>query len=184
MNSKDKKGEIIHRTAELLSSADGASDITTRRIAENAGINPAMVNYYFGSKENLLKEAISAMNGDRRTETPQSGGGSRKAMFDYLVGICETNMQYAGFGLSRDTVSFSNDVKKASSVLFEMKGSHDGKKPDKEDAARIFRTVCFLMAASLDPEGFAECSGTDIRVKSELRSSVSGQLDILLGDSL
>ena len=182
MRSADKKMEIIRKTAEMLSSVEDSADVTTRNIAEKAGINPAMVNYYFGSKDGLLKAALSFMNGDR-PEQNHDVDGTRKAMFDYLVRTCESSIQYARFGLNRDAAAFSKDVMEISSKLIEMKKTFD-KNASKEDAAPIFKTVCFLMTASADPEGFAEYSGTDIRIKGQLRLLVSNQLDILLGDAL
>ncbi|MCL1810754.1 MAG: TetR/AcrR family transcriptional regulator [Methanomassiliicoccaceae archaeon] len=180
----EKKKEIISKTAELLSLADGNTEITTRRIAENAGINPAMVNYYFGSKDGLLKEAISAMSGGHSTDAVHEQGGSRKAMFDLLIRACDSSNQCARFGLRQDIASFSGDAFEISSKLIEMKGIHDREVPDEEDAAAVFKTVCFLMTASADPEGFAVYSGMDIRVKGQLRLLVSKQLDALLGDVL
>ena len=184
MSSIDKKKEIVSKTAELLASSDGVIDITTRRIAENAGVNPAMVNYYFGSKDDLLKAAISELNGDRYTDIPHSQDGSRKAMFDHLVRMCESTIQCSEYGLSKDSVLFSKDAYDTSSKLIEMKRLHDGRMPTTEDAETIFKIVCFLMTAAADPEGFTILSGTDIRVKSQLKLLVSRQLDIVLGDIL
>jgi len=184
MHTKNKIDEIIQKTVELLSAADNDTKITTRRIAENAGINPAMVNYYFGSKDNLLKEAVSAMEGYHHTDAPPGKDTSRKAMFDYLVNICGTSMQYTKLGLSNDTAAFTKDVLRTSSKLIELKELHDGVTPDKKDADSIFKMVCFLMTVSSDPEGFAEYSGVDVRSKNQLRLFVSNQLDILLGDTL
>ncbi|MDR2698556.1 MAG: TetR family transcriptional regulator [Candidatus Methanoplasma sp.] len=183
MRSTGKKTEIVRKTSELLSLAEDGSEITTRRIAENAGINPAMVNYYFGSKDGLLKAAVSAMNGDLTSETHHDHAGSRKEMFDILVGICETSIRYTRFGLGRDAETFSKDALETSSKLIGMKRAMDEKASD-DDPAAMFKIVCFLMAASADPERFAEYSGTDIRIKAQLRSLVSRQLDILLGDAL
>jgi AcrR family transcriptional regulator len=181
MLSKDKKKEIVQKTAELLSSGDG--EITTRKIADNAGINPAMVNYYFGSKDDLLKAAVAVMSGDRSVEMPHEQEASRKAMFDILVRKCDATINYSKYGLNKDAASFSNDALALSSKLFEIKKAIGGKASD-EDASLIFKTVCFLMAASSDPNGFMGYSGIDVRVKGQLRLLVSKQLDILLGDAL
>jgi len=184
MHSKEKIREIVCKTAELLSSADSSAEITTRKIAENAGINPAMVNYYFGSKENLLKAAVSVMDGTHMTDAPHDPSGSRKAMFDHLVKMCGISIQYAKLGLRGDISSFSTDALETSYKLLEMKKMHDGITPNTENAYLIFKTVCFLMVASADPDGFEEFSGIDIRSKSQLRLLVSKQLDILLGEAL
>lgn len=53
----DKKITILD-TAERLIVVNGYRSTTTRLIAEEAGVNVAMLSYYFGSKEQLLKALI------------------------------------------------------------------------------------------------------------------------------
>lgn len=52
---KEDKKEIILDTAERLFSEQGFDGTSTRAIAHEAGVNMAMLNYYFGSKEGLYK---------------------------------------------------------------------------------------------------------------------------------
>ncbi len=65
-------------TAEELFSTHGYSATPVRRIAEQAGVNPALVHYYFGNKKLLLQnvmeralkplgQAIAAMKDDPET---------------------------------------------------------------------------------------------------------------------
>ncbi|MDR1404703.1 MAG: TetR family transcriptional regulator [Candidatus Methanoplasma sp.] len=181
MRSDDKIQEIVHKTAELMLSAENR-EITTRRIAENANVNSAMINYYFGSKENLLKKSLLMIGGiSDRVHTP--GGGSRKEMFDFLVRICETSMLFRKYGLSEDTKHFAKDVFAVSSELAEMMGMH-GIRPSEASKLSAYAAVNFLMTASADPRGFMEYSGIDITSKNRLRTLISGQLDTLLGDVL
>jgi AcrR family transcriptional regulator len=184
MRSNEKKRQIIHKTVEMLTAMEYSEEITTRSIAEHAGINPAMVNYYFGSKDHLLKSAIALMNGESFAEAPLDRTGSRKAMFDHLVRMCEVSTQFARYGFSKDAASFSKDALDSSSKLIEMKRLHDSFAYNDGDAIAIYKIVCFLMTAAEDPEKFAKYSDIDIRVKSQLRLLVSKQLDALLGDSL
>lgn len=53
----DKKQAILD-TAERLFAQNGYDSTSTREIAEQVGVNVAMIAYYFGSKENLLKAII------------------------------------------------------------------------------------------------------------------------------
>ena len=50
--------EALLDAAERLLAEVGHAGITTRRLAEEAGINHGLVHYYFGSNENLLVHAL------------------------------------------------------------------------------------------------------------------------------
>lgn len=56
MEFNDKQVQII-KTAEQLFASKGFDGTSVRDIADEAGINVAMISYYFGSKEKLM-EAI------------------------------------------------------------------------------------------------------------------------------
>lgn len=53
MEHPDKK-EYIAEVAERLFAVNGFNGTSVRDIAKEAGVNIAMISYYFGSKENLL----------------------------------------------------------------------------------------------------------------------------------
>jgi len=53
----DKQIEILH-VAEKLFAEDGFDGASIRNIAKEAGVNIAMISYYFGSKEKLLETLI------------------------------------------------------------------------------------------------------------------------------
>jgi len=53
----DKKQHILN-AAEQLFAQNGYDSTSAREIAETAEVNAAMIAYYFGSKENLLKAII------------------------------------------------------------------------------------------------------------------------------
>lgn len=57
MAKPDKKDQIV-LAAEELFAAGGFDSTSIRDICKEAQVNVAMVNYYFGSKEGLLKEMI------------------------------------------------------------------------------------------------------------------------------
>src|SRR3954449_11352393 len=50
--------ESLFDAAERLLNGGGYAAITTRRLAEEAGVNHGLVHYYFGSNENLLVQAL------------------------------------------------------------------------------------------------------------------------------
>ncbi|HBR29180.1 MAG TPA: hypothetical protein DD734_09940 [Firmicutes bacterium] len=52
------KTQIILATIECIEK-DGYNAVTTRNVAQAAGVNNAAINYYFGSKDNLLEETFA-----------------------------------------------------------------------------------------------------------------------------
>lgn len=58
MNAKEK---IYQAAMELLTNTDDVNEISTRQITAKAGVNLALVNYYYQSKENLLSEIVGKM---------------------------------------------------------------------------------------------------------------------------
>jgi len=55
--------EALLDAAERLLVEVGHAGITTRRLAEAAGVNNGLVHYYFGSNENLLVRALERFTG-------------------------------------------------------------------------------------------------------------------------
>ena len=57
-SSRSQAEEALLDAAERLLVNVGYAGITTRRLAEEAGVNHGLVHYYFGSNENLLVRAL------------------------------------------------------------------------------------------------------------------------------
>ena len=57
-SARSTNEELLLDAAERLLVEVGYAGITTRRLAEAAGVNHGLVHYYFGSNENLLVRAL------------------------------------------------------------------------------------------------------------------------------
>jgi AcrR family transcriptional regulator len=55
--------EALLDAAERLLADIGYAGITTRRLAEQAGLNHGLVHYYFGSTDNLMVQALERFTG-------------------------------------------------------------------------------------------------------------------------
>ncbi|WP_445488805.1 TetR/AcrR family transcriptional regulator [Niallia sp. 03133] len=61
-SEKDKTTkENILNTALYLIKTEGLENVTLRKIAAGADVNLALINYYFGSKDKLINEALKVM---------------------------------------------------------------------------------------------------------------------------
>lgn len=56
--SNEPKEKLIRVTLEMINEGTDPEKITTRDIAARAGLNIALINYYFQSKDNLIQQAI------------------------------------------------------------------------------------------------------------------------------
>ncbi len=59
MDDRDSARQRIILAAIDILNSEGVNGITTRRIAEKAEVNSAAVNYYYGSKDNLIDHALN-----------------------------------------------------------------------------------------------------------------------------
>src|SRR5205809_1652105 len=57
-NARAAAEQALFDAAERLLNDGGYAGVTTRRLAEEAGVNHGLVHYYFGSNENLLVRAL------------------------------------------------------------------------------------------------------------------------------
>jgi TetR/AcrR family transcriptional regulator len=82
------RARILDAAARLFSN-DGFSQSTTRAIAEAAGVNQAMIHYYFQSKTRLYERVLAGMVVDLLTSLAGSLGTSVSSPLDALVGFPE-----------------------------------------------------------------------------------------------
>ncbi len=90
MSSQATKEHILLSTIDAIEK-HGLMDLTTRLIAEEAGVNNAALHYYFGTKEQLLDEALNQttyhMLGDTKTilESDKPIETRIREMFEYII---------------------------------------------------------------------------------------------------
>ncbi len=59
MNKEPSGREKIYSAAIKIIGKEGILALTTRRIAQEAGVNSAAVNYYYGSKDKLVEKVLN-----------------------------------------------------------------------------------------------------------------------------
>lgn len=65
------RAALLKAAKELMTSCDDADKVTSRAIAARAGVNLAMINYCFGSREALLYEVFKQLLGDAQKAQPE-----------------------------------------------------------------------------------------------------------------
>src|SRR5919109_2356683 len=90
--------ERLLEAAVACSAADGVAATSLRGIALKAGVTPALVNYYFGSKEQLLDafiaERITPIVAVLRQSLQAAGSDPRELLGAFVRGIHDVVARY------------------------------------------------------------------------------------------
>lgn len=86
-----RRSEILHAAIRVLA-RDGIAQASTRKIAAAAGVNQAMLGYYFGSKDELLKVVLQEMmrlTGEIARAAIPARGSPREALTEGMTAFWE-----------------------------------------------------------------------------------------------
>ena len=98
----DAKEQILDATVKLLMDSKDPESITVRDIAAAAGVQLAMINYYFRSKDELMYQAVNILR-NRMAGDWLSVKGEDKEMSPYmrfremLIALCGMSVKYSQY---------------------------------------------------------------------------------------
>lgn len=190
-DNEKSKNHIIEVTTELLKEYNGDTKrITSRLIAERAGIGLGSVNYFFGSKENLITECIQRTINKMLagfvpeiTDFTKADGLSDKARliswasqtFDFLF----ENQAIASRSILSDMQNYSAD---SNSVYTQRGFAFAIRSKQKEETKRllVFLLVSAMQVAFLAKDITKEILGYDLYSKPERDLFISDTVTMLL----
>ncbi|WP_395093075.1 TetR/AcrR family transcriptional regulator [Vaginella massiliensis] len=95
---KDQTEEIIKETAKKMFFAEGRFMATTQEIADEAGVNRTLINYYFRSRDNLLSiilEEAKMLDMERYKIILQNNEQDIRSMVsDFIDNTIENSLKY------------------------------------------------------------------------------------------
>jgi AcrR family transcriptional regulator len=158
---------LLESAVALIREAASPADVTVRRIVGRAGANLNAVNYHFGSKENLVREAVRVIIGDYFRERGMAPGSTGPDLLANLVRICdflfaepvaaelalrsELDVGGAGESLTSETMTaLAGMVRHASPGL-----------PDEDVRFRVLVVTAVVHQLFLRPRGSSEWLGAD-----------------------
>jgi AcrR family transcriptional regulator len=89
MTDKSDKREHILTVAEELFGEKGFDGTSVRDIANGAGVNLAMISYYFGSKEKLLESLIEFRSGSASGKLEDLNKDESLSSWDKIDGVVD-----------------------------------------------------------------------------------------------
>jgi len=96
----DAKEQLLNATVKLLSKAKDPAGITVRDIAAAADVQIAMINYYFGSKDELLYQAVGVLIYKMAGDWLAVKNNEMSAYMRYremLIDLCGMSVKYSQY---------------------------------------------------------------------------------------
>lgn len=187
------KEKIVLATIDCIE-RDGIQNITIRRIAHEAGVNSAAINYHYGSKEKLINIALNRTMEEMTKMPSETLDLKNKSPKELLQNFLETFMggaiQWPGIAKAHIyNPLIKNDysnlfVKRFNSFLedliFRMKGLKTNWK-EEELRFSLIQLISAVTLPALMPKLFAGFSDIHFEKKEDRRAYIGKLLDHYMG---
>ncbi len=183
------KTALIDAAEKLMSECDDPDEVTARAITREAGVNLAMINYCFGSREELLFEVFSKMHNEAPVHEPAlneiiSSGISPKEMLAEIhyrtVKLMLENYKYC-----KALTKYVLLTRKIGDKRFSMQliRQHFGSRKTAGECRLIaFELSSMHELAVLRHDEIREVCGIDLMNDDELKKYVYGNIERMLGE--
>lgn len=182
------KEKLIDAAFALMEEADDPFNVTSRQIAERAGTKPSMINYCFGSRENLLyqtfqKQYMSFLNESEIREIIDSDITPKDLIkrLHFVVAKCLVENPKFTKAITGH-VLFNRDLSKESFTYPYVKKHYAGKKTDKECKLIAYELSAMMQLIIYRKEDIKRDFGIDLDNDKELRKYIGMRVDLLLGE--
>ena len=182
------KEKLMDATFRLMEVSDDPLKVTSRQISEKAGVLPAMINYCFGSRENLIystfqKQYLSFLDNNEVKKIMESDIPPKELLkkIHFLVAKCLTenhNFTRAITGF----VLFKRDLSKGSfSYTYVMK-HYNGRKSEQECKLIALELSSMMQLLIYRKDEIKRDFGIDLDDPEQLKRYIDMRVDLLLGD--
>ncbi|MBR4915185.1 MAG: hypothetical protein IKZ42_07905 [Clostridiales bacterium] len=180
------KEKLIDATFALMEELDDPLNVTSRQIAERAGTKPSMINYCFGSRENLIyqtfqKQYMSFLK-DKDVEELIASDLSPKELLKKLhFAVAKCLVENPKFTKAiTGYVLFSRDLSQESFSFPYVKKHYAGRKTDEECRLIAYELSSAMQLIVFRKDDIRESFGIDLDNDKELQTIIDMRVDLLL----
>lgn len=115
---------ILQTTLQLLET-QGLKNVNIRKIAAQAGVNIAAVNYHFGSKDQVIYEALEILRNNFEaafSHLQSSQNPPRERLVGFMTAYCETVFTYPNLVKAFISQNLNSDFQKNYSNFVRTEG--------------------------------------------------------------
>jgi len=182
------KDKLLDAAFVLMEEADDPLEVTSRQIAAKADVKPAMINYCFGSRENLIYSAFQKQYldflKDKEVEKVINSDLPPKEVLkklhfvvaDCLVKNHRFTQAITGY------VLFKRDLSQESFSYAYVKKHYGDKKTDAECKLIAYEMSTMMQLIVYRKEDIKRDFGIDLDNEDELKRYIEMRIDLLLAE--
>ncbi len=196
MNDTNSTREVIISVATEMIQASGGNlqEITSRRIAERSGVGLGLINYHFGSKENLIaicvqriiNQVVMCFSPIQKYEKENNGLTDKERLADWAKQVYD--FLFGNRAISY--ISILGDMKnyhKQSNSVYTQKGFSRAIRSDMDEETKqtlVFILTSAMQIAFLAGNSSKEILGYDLTMKEQRDAYIDKVIEILFEGAL
>ena len=184
MQSDNVKDQLIQATMKLLTESKNPSKITARQIANEAGANLAMINYYFSSKDELVNIAVNKLMADRANELKEIRDRhipAKQKLTEFLTTMSDITIDFSE--LTKPTIPYlllEGEIELPYYILPMIKECCGDKRSETECRIIAYQLITFSQLVFYRSGDFLKYTGIDINDKKQRDTMFQMILDIFI----
>ena len=182
------KEKLTEATFELMEELDDPLNVTSRQIAERAGTKPSMINYCFGSRENLIyqtfrKKYLGFLKDTSVEELIASDLPPKELLkkLHFIVAKCLADNPKFTKAIT-GYVLFNRDLSQESFSYGYVKKHYAGRKTEEECRLIAYEMSAMMQLMICRKDDIKKDFGIDLDNENELKRCIGLRIDLLLGE--
>lgn len=184
MKNEKVKENIVEITTKLIEQYNGdTKKVTARLIAEKTGIGLGSINYYFGSKENLITECVQRIIGKVIADVKMKKEYStdKERLTAWAVYVFDFLFEYSSISrisILGDLQNYTLDCNSVRTQYGFMNSVTDGVS-DRDKSMLVFILTAAMQSAFLGRETVKQLLGYDFEKSEDRAAYIKRLTDIL-----
>lgn len=184
MQPGNVKEQLIKATMKLLAESRNANRITARQIAAKAGVNLAMINYYFSSKDALIDAAVDKLIASRAVELEDVRGKNippKQKLTEFLLKISDITVEYSQY--TKSTIPYvllEKEIEEPYHILPMVKECCGDKRSEAECRIIAYQLTTFSQIVFFRSDDFMKYSGFDIMKTEDRKTLFNTVIDMFI----
>lgn len=188
-NIEATREALLSAAEKLMTECSDPSEVTSRAITKEAGVNLAMINYCFGSREALLFEVFNKLRNEARQQNPafdnilESGISPKEKFIMLHVEAMKMMLKYGKYVKAiTKYVLLNRSISASRGSLPFIQAHFGGRKTESECRLIAYEISSIHELAMLRQEEIKDVCGVDLTDENVLLQYVTDHINMYLGE--